>query len=115
MIEYVRQEERPWGEFLVIHEDENYWLKILRLNPGASLSLQYHEHRKEMWIATKPGLRAIINGATLDLLPGHVYTVPPKVLHRITNPTDKVLSVIETAEGAVSEDDIVRVSDKYGR
>lgn len=112
---FIRIEQRPWGEFEVVHEDETYWLKILRINPGESTSLQYHEHRREIWIPTRPGLRAIINGQTLDLLPREVYTVEPRVIHRLTNPTNQVLSVIETAEGAPDENDIVRINDKYGR
>ena len=42
-------DKRPWGleEILTINEPAT--VKILTINPGQRLSLQYHNNRKEFW------------------------------------------------------------------
>lgn len=111
----MRGESRPWGAFGVFYESEKTWTKLIYIYPGESLSLQYHHNRSERWVALDPGVRARIRNETLDLSPGTCYTVPKETLHQLSNPTDKTVRVLEVAIGAVDENDIVRVSDKYGR
>lgn len=108
--------DRPWGWYQVVYADDNYWTKILWVSPGQALSLQYHESRTEYWMPLDLGAKAIVNGCgTIDLLVGVQYTVSPRLLHRIYNPTQSVVRIVEVATGKPQEDDIVRVSDKYGR
>ena len=42
--------QRPWGWYQVIDEGDRYKTKNIEVNPGASLSLQYHYHRSEHWV-----------------------------------------------------------------
>ena len=42
-------EKRPWGCFLVIHDEPNYKLKRIEVDPGKRLSYQYHNKRSEAW------------------------------------------------------------------
>lgn len=111
----VETVERPWGSFQILYQSPNLWVKILTVNPGEAISLQYHEARTEHWVPLESGLRGTINGSQVDLARNVRYAVPVKVLHRISNPTDAAISVIEVATGAPDETDIVRVSDKYDR
>lgn len=105
---------KPWGKYEVIHRDENSWTKALTIYAGESLSLHYHEFRKELWFPLDAGLVGIINGGpTLDLLVGHVYSVSQNVLHRIINPTGQDLRLIEVATGWMDDADIIRIYDKY--
>ena len=46
---YIEKIERPWGMFYVIHDEVNYKLKRIEVNPGQRLSYQYHEKRSESW------------------------------------------------------------------
>lgn len=111
----AREHTRPWGTYIVIYKDTTFWTKILTINPGQSLSLQYHDARTEFWYPLAPGLTGRINGSVLDLQAFVRYDVPVRVVHRIKNPTEQPISVIEVAIGLPDEDDIVRIADNYGR
>ena len=41
--------DRPWGYYLVLHEDAGYKVKQFVVRPGSRLSLQRHRHRAEHW------------------------------------------------------------------
>jgi mannose-1-phosphate guanylyltransferase len=105
---------KPWGQYEVIHKSTSSWTKALTIYAGESLSLHYHEFRRELWFPIDAGLVGIINGGpALDLTPGHVYSVPQNVIHRIINPTAHDLRLIEVAEGTIDDADTIRVYDKY--
>jgi mannose-6-phosphate isomerase-like protein (cupin superfamily) len=107
--------ERSWGYYQVIYQDDHSWTKALTIYGGESLSLHYHEFRRELWFPIDTGLVGVINGSTsLDLAAGHVYSVSQNVVHRIINPTEFPKRLIEVARGAVRDDDIIRIYDKYG-
>ena len=110
---------RPWGRYVVLHKDAHMWLKRLIIAPGAMTSLQYHRGREEYWYTTSEGLRhwfGTNRGAWVPLRPGKVTRIPREAVHRIENPTDRTLIVTEWAVGdMLSEDDIVRIADEYGR
>lgn len=109
-------EDRPWGYFQIIHQNDKTWTKMLYINPGHSLSLQFHHYRTEYWVALDECVRAVIGGETLDLTPEVRYTVPRETTHRLinTSPHEQV-RVLEVAVGHPLETDIVRLSDRYGR
>ena len=44
---------RPWGNYLSLEEDNNWKIKKIEINPGASISLQLHNKRTEHWIVVK--------------------------------------------------------------
>lgn len=111
-------EERPWGGFLTVYSDSETTVKILRLNPHAAISLQYHDQREEYWMvldAPTGLLRFTINGQSLTPCPDVRYYVPRRVLHRITNDSAVGVTVLEVIKGKYDEADIVRIHDKYGR
>ena len=113
---HMRQETRPWGRFEVIYENDNMWLKRIIINPGESLSYQKHYERTEYWVPETPGVWMEVRGKKLELkhslVPMAVY---PQVEHRLFNPCEHEVSVIEWAVGHPQEADIVRIHDLYGR
>lgn len=113
----MREETRPWGSFEVIHESERDWLKRIRINPGQSLSYQYHLERSEFWLPEMRGVWCEVEGYTKELIYGGFipYTVFPRVEHRLFNPGHEPVSVLEWATGHPSEGDIIRIRDDYGR
>ncbi len=109
--------KRPWGEYTVLEESENYKIKRIVVNPKASLSLQYHHHRSEHWVVVD-GEAKVINGEQEILLKTSESTFITKgAQHRLANPSDTVhLVIIEVQVGHyLGEDDIVRLEDHYGR
>lgn len=109
-------EERPWGYFEVIAEADRCKVKRLVVYPGHATSLQRHHHREEIWVVAKGAAEFTVNGARRECAEGAVERIPPGSAHRIANPGKIDLEIIETQLGSyLGEDDIVRLSDNYGR
>jgi mannose-1-phosphate guanylyltransferase/mannose-6-phosphate isomerase len=111
-----RKVHRPWGWYDSLDEGENFKVKRIQVKPKASLSLQMHHHRAEHWIIVK-GTAEITNGAQISTLSENQSTfIPLGQKHRLRNPGEIPLEIIEVQSGAyLGEDDIVRFSDAYGR
>jgi mannose-1-phosphate guanylyltransferase/mannose-6-phosphate isomerase len=111
-----RKVARPWGWFDTIDEGDRFKVKRIQVKPGESLSLQKHAHRAEHWVVIK-GMAKITNGdKVLTLLENQSTYIPPGDIHCLANPGDIPLEIIEVQSGSyLGEDDIVRISDGYGR
>ena len=111
-----RKVARPWGWYDSVDEGERFKVKRIQVKPGASLSLQMHHHRAEHWIVVK-GTAEITNGDEVILLTENQSTyIPQGQTHRLANPGDTALEIIEVQSGSyLGEDDIVRFEDTYGR
>lgn len=107
---------RPWGTYTVLEEGPSFKIKRIVVKPGASLSLQQHTHRSEHWVVVD-GTAKIINEDNEFLLKTNESTFVPKgAKHRLSNPTDTDLIIIEVQTGHyLGEDDIIRYDDTYGR
>ena len=108
--------DRPWGFYLVLHEDAGYKVKQIVVNPGSRLSLQRHRRRAEHWQVVR-GEAAVTRGKELiRLLPGGSLDIPLGALHRVENVGKENLVIIEVQMGEyLGEDDIERFEDDYGR
>ena len=108
--------DRPWGYYLVLHEDAGYKVKQFVVKPGSRLSLQRHRHRAEHWQVVR-GEAVVTRGKEIvRLLPGGSIDIPLGALHRIENVGKETLVVIEVQMGEyLGEDDIERFEDDYGR
>jgi len=78
--------------------------------------LQMHHHRSEHWIVVK-GQAEVVNGEdTITLLSNQSTYIPAGNKHRLSNPIEEDLVMIEVqCGGYLGEDDIVRFQDIYGR
>jgi mannose-1-phosphate guanylyltransferase/mannose-6-phosphate isomerase len=111
-----RQVTRPWGWYDSIDRGDFFQVKRITVKPGASLSLQMHQHRAEHWIVVR-GIAKVTNGEKSFLLEENQSTyIPRGVKHRLENPGNINLEMIEVQSGNyLGEDDIVRFDDIYGR
>ena len=112
--------ERPWGAWLVLAMQPGYKVKKLTINPGRSLSKQYHSHRDEYWVVIKgKGFLELtydnIPNAShpediMLLVTGTHVKISKQVIHKVTNTGDEPLIIIETQVGEITEEgDIVRL------
>ena len=108
--------DRPWGYYLVLHEDAGYKVKQFVVRPGSRLSLQRHRRRAEHWQVVR-GEAVVTRGKEIvRLLPGGSIDIPLGTLHRVESVGKENLVVIEVQMGEyVGEDDIERFEDDYGR
>lgn len=111
-----RRVARPWGWYDSIDMGDGFLVKRIVVSPGASLSLQMHHYRAEHWIVVK-GTAKVLNGENIFLLKENQSTyIPVGVKHRLENPSQTDLEMIEVQSGSyLGEDDIIRFEDSYGR
>jgi mannose-1-phosphate guanylyltransferase/mannose-6-phosphate isomerase len=109
-------EYRPWGRFERIHTDPEFIVKRLLIDPGERISLQKHSNRSEHWVVVRGTAKIQIGESTNILCAGQSTYVPQGELHRVENVGEKVVEIIEVQLGEhISEDDIERFDDSYGR
>jgi len=117
-IELLQHKEvgRPWGKYDCIDVGERYQVKRITVNPKAKLSLQLHHHRAEHWVVVK-GTAKVINGEKQYYVTENESTfIPLGTMHSLENPGCIPLELIEIQSGSyLSEDDIIRFKDQYGR
>jgi len=107
---------RPWGNFLSIEEGDLWKVKRLEVNPGASLSLQLHNHRSEHWVVVKGKANVEVNENKFILSENESCYIPSNTKHRLSNFQEKALVIIEIQTGNyLEDDDIIRFKDIYGR
>jgi len=111
-----RRVQRPWGQFDSIDRGERFQVKHIVVDPGASMSLQFHKHRAEHWVVVR-GIAEVTCGNRVFRLTADESTyVPVGTPHRLANPGPEPLEIIEVQSGDyLGEDDIVRLEDAYGR
>lgn len=114
--ELHREVYRPWGKYDSVDHGQRYQVKRITVKPGAKLSVQMHHHRAEHWIVVSGSAR-VTNGERTFLLSENESTyIPIGVIHSLENPGKLDLEIVEVQSGSyLGEDDIVRLSDKYGR
>jgi mannose-6-phosphate isomerase len=108
--------EKPWGYELIWARTGRYVGKILHVQTGHALSLQYHE-RKDETVYVLAGRLRFQHGKEGDELrdtvlePGQSFHIEPGLRHRMVAITDCDLLEASTPE----LDDVVRLEDRYGR
>jgi len=111
----VREDIRPWGKFRAYPHERAGSLKIITVNPGASLSLQFHRRRSELWVVLDDGLEVTIGDRSFRPRPDEEIFIPREAPHRLRGVGDRPARVMELWLGNSDEDDIVRLDDLYGR
>ncbi len=107
---------RPWGTYITLKEEAGYKVKRITVKPGQSLSLQYHYKRSEHWVVVQGQGIVQIGDVEHPTMPGQYRYIPLKEKHRLSNTGSEELVLIEVQCGEyLSEDDIVRLADSYGR
>jgi mannose-1-phosphate guanylyltransferase/mannose-6-phosphate isomerase len=110
------REIRPWGHFETLDLGDRYRVKRITVRPGGQLSLQMHKHRAEHWTVVAGTARVTRADEIFELCENQSTFIPLGAWHRLENPGDMNLEIIEVQVGSyLGEDDIVRSEDRYGR
>ena len=116
MTDLPRRIEKPWGYELWWAHTDLYAGKILHVDRGHTLSLQYHEHKDESsYLLT--GRLKLTKGPSEDdlthteLQPGAAWRTRPGEIHTIEALEDADVLEVSTPD----LDDVIRLSDRYGR
>ena len=108
--------DKPWGYEIRWAVTDRYLGKIIHVNQGEALSLQYHEHKDEWLLVSKGAVDIEIGGLDGELearrmRAGDAVHLPPYTRHRVTAVEDSDIFEVSTPE----IDDVVRLEDRYGR
>ena len=111
----IQRVPKPWGYELIFAKTDRYVGKILHVNQGESLSLQYHEMKDETLYVVSGELRLTLesNGDRRELIlrAGEAFHIPPLLIHRMEAIVDTDVAEVSTTE----LHDVVRLDDRYGR
>ncbi len=111
-----RRVNRPWGAYEGLDAGDGFLVKRITVNPGARLSLQRHQHRAEHWIVVRGIAEITRENVIQNLEANQSFYIPIGDKHRLSNPGNEILEIIEVQTGErLSEDDIERFEDEYGR
>jgi mannose-6-phosphate isomerase len=109
--------DKPWGYELIWALTDDYCGKILFVEAGHSLSLQFHRVKDEAWLI-QSGRAKIEMGHPGDKTPntevvgaGAAFRMRPGTIHRVTAIEDTTILEVSTTQ----LDDVVRLEDRYGR
>jgi mannose-6-phosphate isomerase len=112
---HVVRVEKPWGYEIIWAHTDRYVGKILHINAGHALSVQYHETKDETvyLLSGKLVYRVWENDRPTDvgLEVGQAYRITPHTIHQMEAVTD--CDVLEASTPHL--DDVVRLQDRYGR
>ena len=112
----IQTVQKPWGYELIWAKTKDYVGKVLHINRGHQLSLQYHE-RKEETIFVQTGSMTLLfetdDGVMVDvcLRAGEAHHIPPGRKHRMIANEDCDIFEVSTP----FLEDVVRLQDGYGR
>lgn len=112
----TRRVDKPWGHELIWAHTERYVGKLIVIEAGKRLSLQYHRIKDESILVVRGRLRLHLEDdsgvlCAIDLGPGEHRRIPIGKRHRF-----EALEHVEIVEVSTPElDDVVRLDDDYGR
>jgi mannose-6-phosphate isomerase len=111
----ITRVEKPWGYELHWAKTERYVGKLIHVNAGHALSLQFHNVKDEtIYLHSGRIVFEIQQGADLvrrEMRPGDRVHITPKTVHRMSAIDDSDIFEVSTPE----LDDVVRLQDRYGR
>jgi mannose-1-phosphate guanylyltransferase/mannose-6-phosphate isomerase len=111
-----RRVYRPWGSYETLVNAGRFQVKLIIVNPGGTLSLQMHHHRAEHWVVVHGTAEVTCEDKVFMLGEDQSTYIPLGHKHRLVNPGESPLELIEVQSGDyLGEDDIVRFEDIYGR
>jgi len=111
-------EERIWGKFINLFEDQGIKVKELIVQPNSGMSYQRHFHRSEIWLVSRgacvvnfsrnqSNLRESTNLERFD----HFF-VNQEDWHQITNPFNETCHLIEIQYGEECVEEDIERADK---
>ena len=107
--------EKPWGYEIHWAKTDRYVGKVIHIEAGHALSLQYHNLKDETILLWSGRLLFELQNERekreWEMKPGERIHISPNVVHRMTAITDCDVIAVATPE----IDDVVRLEDRYGR
>ncbi len=108
-------ENRPWGKFERFAYNEPCTVKLLYIEPGEELSLQYHQNRDEFIKIIQGQGEVTIGDKKMLAKKGDEFFIPKTTKHRVKAMNGEEMEILEISFGKFDENDEIRLEDKYNR
>ena len=110
-------DRRPWGNYTILDEGDDFKVKRIEVLPNKRLSYQSHRRRAEHWFVVRGTAKVTLNDREIIVKTGEAVDIAVGDKHRVANPdSEELLIFIETQTGDYfGEDDIERYDDDFGR
>jgi mannose-6-phosphate isomerase len=112
----IRRVDKPWGYELIFAHTDRYVGKILHVNAGEALSLQYHTVKDETLYLAQGEIELVVeedgNLVSTVLRGGDAYRITPGTRHRMVA-GEAGCDLVEVSTPEL--EDVVRLEDRYGR
>jgi mannose-6-phosphate isomerase len=119
-----RRVDKPWGHEIIWAHTDRYVGKILHIEAGHVLSLQYHEQKHESIYVLRgrmifryedgPGRSGTVQEGQMRervMGPGEAQQVPTGRVHQF-----EAIEATDVLEASTNHlDDVIRLQDRYGR
>lgn len=109
--------EKPWGHEIIWAKADKYVGKILHIEPGQVLSLQYHNKKDESIYVLKGEIILRLRQEGREALSeryvgeGQAFHIHPTLVHQF-----EAVKATDLLEASTPElEDVVRLTDRYGR
>jgi mannose-6-phosphate isomerase-like protein (cupin superfamily) len=113
----AKRTEKPWGYEILWSHTDHYAGKVIHINAGHRLSLQYHEQKNESVLVLSGTLLLHIDrgdeARIIELAPGESYDISVGDIHRFAAPADTDVEIIEVSTPEL--EDVIRLEDDYRR
>jgi mannose-1-phosphate guanylyltransferase/mannose-6-phosphate isomerase len=115
-IQTIALVERPWGWFETVSVAPGHKIKRIGVLPGQQISLQKHRQRAEHWVVVRGTAHVTLDATEFELRVGQHCDIAVGQVHRLANRSAAPVEIVEVQLGDyLGEDDILRLSDDYGR
>ena len=110
----MRKIDKPWGHEVIWAETDNYVGKILHIDAGHRLSLQYHNFKEETIYVMEGTLLAWSEEeGAVTVNKGDTWYNEPGRIHRFGAPQDADVVLLEVSTPHLN--DVIRLEDDYER
>lgn len=109
-------EKRPWGSYTILQKGFGFKIKLIEIEPKKRLSLQRHKNRAEHWVVVSGCAKVTSSNMVKFVRNNQSIYIPKGTIHRLENPTNAPLKIVEVQTGRyLEEDDIERFDDDFKR
>lgn len=103
--------EKTWGFEEWLHNDQDYCIKYLNIEPGWKCSKHYHPRKKETFVVVQGRCIVSVNDELYDAKMGDQFEIAPKTIHWFGVPDGENTCTLLEVSTFHDDADVVRLAE----
>lgn len=95
-------EYHSWGKTTLLNEGDHFQIKQVDIEPGQTIELHYHSHTTESWLVVSGEVQVTLDNNIQHYYANQAFLIQTAVVHRLHNPTQQVVSLVEVRSGVAN-------------